>query len=269
MEYQLFAPPPSLKDYVSHFWVLEGGGSDREQRTCTVMSNGHPGLIFLERPAAISGFEGERLPQLFVFGQATKAGQLSIRGRFSNLGVCFRPGALRSVFGIDAYELTHQNTDIGNLVKTLLAERLTDCGSVQQKVSCMAAFLEEQTLRHGSVNDRLNYAVARLQQGERLPKVLSDLNLSERSLERLFMTHTGITPVLYIRITRFQAALGLLRRDGAGRARLRSLTDIAHSLGYFDQSHFIRDFKLFSGVTPGVYLRRAVERMPGFPEWES
>lgn len=50
--------------------------------------------------------------------------------------------------------------------------------------------------------------------------------------------------------------------------RFRSLTDIAYSLGYFDQSHFIRDFKLFSGVNPGIYLRKAIERMPGFPEWE-
>jgi len=273
MNYQIFTPPPSLKDYVTHFWVLEGDSP--EQRTCTVMSNGHPGLIFLERPEAISGFEGEQLPQIFVFGQATKAGQLGIRGSFRNIGASFRPAAIRSVFGLDAHELTHQNTDVGNLVRTSLSERLMDCGSVRQKVSCMAAFLEEQARRHGSGDDRLNYALVQLQQGERLPRVLSDLNLSERSLERLFLAYTGITPVLYTRIIRFQAALALLRRDGTdgtrnpGRRRFRSLTDIAHSLGYFDQSHFIRDFRLFSGVTPGVYLRKAVERMPGFPEWES
>jgi len=80
---------------------------------------------------------------------------------------------------------------------------------------------------------------------------------------------------MYTRIIRFQAALALLRRDYSGRTGgassrgFRSLTDIAHSLGYFDQSHFIRDFRLFSGVAPGAYLRKAIERMPGFPEWES
>jgi AraC-like DNA-binding protein len=115
----------------------------------------------------------------------------------------------------------------------------------------------------------VEYALTQLQQGQRLSEVLSDLNLSERSLERLFLAHVGITPVLYTRITRFQAAVVLLRRDKTDIRRPRSLTDIAHSLGYFDQSHFIRDFRLFSGVTPGAYLRKAVERMPGFPEWES
>lgn len=93
---------------------------------------------------------------------------------------------------------------------------------------------------------------------------MQDLGLSERSLERLFLTYVGITPILYTRICRFQASLRLLRQGKA-----RSLTDIAYTLGYFDQSHFIRDFKLFSGASPGIYQRNTVERMPGFPEWRS
>ncbi|WP_431216436.1 DUF6597 domain-containing transcriptional factor [Puia sp. P3] len=76
MNYQLIEPPPSLKDFVSHFWVLDGHVARPDPVSFTVMSNGYPGLIFLDNPGAIRGFEGERLPQLFVFGQATKAGQL-------------------------------------------------------------------------------------------------------------------------------------------------------------------------------------------------
>jgi AraC-like DNA-binding protein len=269
MSYQQFEPPPSLKNYVTHFWVLEGGSNGGEQRTFTVMSNAHPGLIFMEEPAAVKGFEGERLPQLFVFGQATRAGQLRIGGSFRNIGVSFRPAALKAVFGLDASELTHQNTDIGNLAGAMLTEQVLNCGSVQQKISCISKFLERKTSGRSSGDNRVGYALAQLQQGERLPQVLSDLNLSERSLERLFLAHTGITPVLYARISRFQAAVALMRRYEAGRRSPQSLTDIAHSLGYFDQSHFIRDFRLFSGVTPGAYLRKAVEWMPGFPEWES
>jgi AraC-like DNA-binding protein len=61
---------------------------------------------------------------------------------------------------------------------------------------------------------------------------------------------------------RFQRSITLLKeRSGA------SLTDIAYSLDYFDQSHFIHDFKRFSGVSPKIYKRDAAERMPGFPEW--
>jgi len=231
------------------------------------MSNGHPGLIFLDDPAAVKGFDGGQLPQLFVFGQATKAGQLHISGSFRNIGVSFRPAALKSLFGLDAHELTHQNTGIENIAPTDLTQQLQDCRSVQQKIASISAFLEKQA--RGTGNNHVRYALAQLERGNRIPEVLSDLNLSERSLERLFLAHVGITPVLYARITRFQAAVTMLRKDEGARRNPRSLTDIAHSLGYFDQSHFIRDFRLFSGVTPGAYLRKAVERMPGFPEWGS
>jgi len=50
--------------------------------------------------------------------------------------------------------------------------------------------------------------------------------------------------------------------------QFEALTAVAHALGFHDQSHFIRDFKLFAGASPRVYLRKTVEQMPGFPEWE-
>jgi transcriptional regulator GlxA family with amidase domain len=122
----------------------------------------------------------------------------------------------------------------------------------------------ERARRNEGENKKVEYAVAALQQGTNIPQILHDLNLSERSLERLFHTHVGVTPILFARICRFQTSLAILRQG-----RFRSLTDIAHSLGYYDQSHFIRDFKLFSGASPGRYLRQTVEKMPGFPEWRS
>lgn len=227
------------------------------------MCNGLPGLIFQENHEVFTGFEGEQLPQLFVFGQARKYGQLHGGGSFRTVGVTFQPTALKSLFGLNANELTDQNTCISYLAKTSLSEQLLHAGSVQQQVACLFTFLLAQSHRHEDENKKLGYAVAALQQGKSLSAVLHDLHLSERSLERLFLTHIGITPILYARICRFQSSLTLLRQGS-----FRSLTDIAHSLGYFDQSHFIRDFKLFSGASPGIYLRKTIERMPGFPEWQ-
>lgn len=263
MNYKIITPPPSLKNYVSYFWALESQTDDLSQKAFTVISNGVPGLIFQENPEAFTGFEDERLPQLFVFGQATQSGQLHCSGSFRTIGVNFKPAALKSVFGLNANELTDQNTSINQLVKTSLSEQLLNSSSLQQRISCFSTFLLAQANRYACENKKLDYAIAQLQQGKRLPHVLHDVNLSERSLERLFLTHIGITPILYARICRFQTSMELLRQG-----HFRSLTDIAHSLGYFDQSHFIRDFKLFSGVSPRIYLRKAIERMPGFPEWQ-
>lgn len=264
MEYQVIAPPPSLKNYVQYFWSLENQTDDVSQKVFTVMSNGQPGLVFQQNPAVFTGFGGERLPQLFVFGQARRYGKLQGGGSFRTIGVNFHPAALKSVFGLNANELTDQNICISHLAKTSLTDQLLNCSSGQQQADCLFSFLLQQTHRHEDDNKKTGYAVAALQQGKKLSQVLHDLHLSERSLERLFLTHIGITPVLYARICRFQASVGLLRQG-----KIRSLTQIAHSLGYFDQSHFIRDFRLFSGVSPGIYLRKSIERMPGFPEWPS
>jgi len=263
MSYQVMPPPASLKKFVRSFWVLENSAADVSQKSFTVMSSGSPGLIFQENPSLFTGFEGEQLPQLFVFGQARKYGQLQGGGNFRTVGVIFEPTALKQVFGLNANELTDQNASISYLTKTSLCEQLLHCTSVEQQVSCLSKFLLAQTHRYNHYNPKLVYATTALQQGKRLADVLRELNLSERSLERLFLAHIGITPILYARICRFQASLSLLRQGG-----FRSLTDIAYSLGYFDQSHFIRDFKLFSGVSPRIYQRKAIERMPGFPEWE-
>jgi AraC-like DNA-binding protein len=263
MGYQVFAPPPALKNYVRYFWTLEDQSGDVTEKTFTVMCNGLPGLIFQQNPEVFTGFEGERLPQLFVFGQARKFGQLHVGGNFRNIGVCFQPTALKPVFKLNSNELTDQNICISSLTKTSLTEQLLNSASVQQQVSCLSNFLQRRALNNREPDKKMGYATAALQQGKRLSQVLHELNLSERSLERTFLSNIGITPILYARICRFQSSLALLQQD-----KCRSLTTIAHSLGYFDQSHFIRDFKLFSGVSPGIYLRKAIERMPGLPEWE-
>ena len=263
MAYQIIAPPPSLANYVSYFWTLEHQTDNLSPRTYTVMCSGTPGLVFQQDPSVFAGFDGERLPQLFAFGQATKYGQLRSCGSFHSVGVSFRPTALKAVFGLDASHLTDQNACISLLAKTSLADELSNCRTAQQQVSRLSAFLLAQVQQHGEENKKIVYAAAALQRGIRLPDVLQAIQLSERQLQRLFLTHIGIRPVLYARICRFQTALGLLREG-----KFRSLTDAAHSLGYFDQSHFIRDFKLFAGASPRVYLRKTVEQMPGFPEWE-
>jgi AraC-like DNA-binding protein len=264
MNYKLIHPPEPLRRYVRSFWTLESPTDDGTEKTFTVMSNGAPGLIFQQNPEAFTGFEGERLPQLFVFGQARQYGQLQVSGSFRTIGVNFQPMALKSVFGINANELTDQNTAISNLTRVSLREELLNSSSIEQQLASLSTFLLAQTNHHEDGNKKLNYAVAALAQGKGLSELLQELGRSERWLERLFLAHIGITPKLYARISRFQSALGLLRQG-----RPRSLTDIAHSLGYFDQSHFIRDFKLFSGVSPGIYVREAIERMPGFPEWNA
>ena len=72
------------------------------------------------------------------------------------------------------------------------------------------------------------------------------LNVSTRTLERQFLKILGIPPKQFIRLVRFQNAVERLKEI----RKVENLAGIAHDFGYFDQSHFIKDFKSLSGKSP-------------------
>ena len=76
------------------------------------------------------------------------------------------------------------------------------------------------------------------------------LDLSERQLERRFSQTVGLSPLSYIRVRRFNEAMRLMKTGGYNR-----LTDVAYALNFHDQSHFIREIKSFTGVTPKSLLQ--------------
>ena len=71
---------------------------------------------------------------------------------------------------------------------------------------------------------------------------------SPRQLSRQFQSAVGLSPKHYSRIIRFQRALLTLSSQ-----RVTRLTDATYAADYFDQSHFNRDFRAFTGLRPGQY----------------
>lgn len=84
----------------------------------------------------------------------------------------------------------------------------------------------------------------------RVEQLVSLSGISERSLQRLFHRHVGVSPKAVLRRFRLVEAA-----DALERGKVRSLTDLAHELGYYDQAHFVRDFKATVGRVPSR-LRR-------------
>jgi AraC-like DNA-binding protein len=88
-------------------------------------------------------------------------------------------------------------------------------------------------------------------------RTISDLTeqigLSPRRFIRLFSEEVGLTPKLFCRVRRFQQVLKSLQ-NGELSARQIEWADIASSCGYFDQAHFIRDFRAFSGLNPTAWF---------------
>jgi AraC-like DNA-binding protein len=83
---------------------------------------------------------------------------------------------------------------------------------------------------------------------DNIENVASRYGITSRYLQKVFLQYTGLTPKLYSKINRFQNSLQLVIKKDT------PLTSIAYDCGYFDQSHFIKEFKSFTGLTPSGYM---------------
>jgi len=268
MNYQRILPIPALQPYVRYFGVLESDDAGASSKSFGIIADGCPGLIFQENPDAFLDHAGNVLPQLFLHGLTTKHSGKTTKGSFRNIGVYFQPHAIKSIFGTDACELTNRYVDLHTLVKNDLASRLLETTSTEKRIQMLSRFLCDRLDQNKHrENQRTAWALEKIKgqgAGTSLPEIHSALDLSERSLERIFKTDIGISPKLFARITRFQSSLNHLRSQ-----KFDSLTDVALSNWFYDQSHYIREFKEFSGVTPKQFLRQAHEQAVNFPEWRA
>ncbi|MCE7044429.1 helix-turn-helix domain-containing protein [Dyadobacter sp. CY312] len=263
MNYQQIHPAEPLRKYVRYFWTLGDNDINFSHKTFKIVSDGLPGLIFQENPKSFFDENDKLLPQVFLYGQTTKHTNHAAKDHFRNIGIYFQPTALKSVFGIDANELTNKHVDISELFKNDLADQLSNSRTTCERIELLSSFLMQQANQKKIENRKVNFAAAQLLRGVSLRHVQNELDISERSLERYFRQYVGIPPKMYTRINRFQSALESLRQTPSDK-----LTDIAYQNNYFDQSHFIRDFNEFAGTSPKHFRLRANEQVANFPEWK-
>jgi AraC-like DNA-binding protein len=258
--YAEHAPPPDLAKYVNCFWtslVSESGGSAApvERR---VLPDGCVDIIVgfgRSRPGEIDTSE---VTETIGVGSMTRA--LVITGETARLhiGVRFAPGCAFAAFGIPAAELTDETVNYGLIERDAaaavdaLAAELTDEG----RLAAMVGLVRKRLARASVVPASVRVAVRRLSAASgnvRVAGLAGEIGITRQQLARQFATHVGVTPKTFARVMRAQAALA--RADAARAAYPRDVdwSAIAYELGYYDQAHFIDDFKELTGVTPGKW----------------
>jgi len=82
-----------------------------------------------------------------------------------------------------------------------------------------------------------------------IQEISEKVNISQRQLERKFAELIGVSPKQYLRLTRIKKVIQMIEHNQS-----LNLTDIAYYCGYFDQAHFIKDFKHITDQTPSSYI---------------
>lgn len=253
MTYFEIPPPAYLKNYVKTFWVLEGVPDESVDKKLGPLVDGCPGIIFQPKHDGIY-YDQIHQPmfELFLYGQTLTRTTLFMDGKFNTVGVLFFPNVLKSVFGLDAFELKDDCLDLNSLTSSRtfsLNDKLLNTSNKLEQIEVLAGYLkriidtnkyqaDEVTSEIIHELDRSNYQIS-------FQQLYSNLKISGRSVERRFRAHIGISPHLFARIMRFHNALIQIEKGNYGK-----LSDVAYDNGYTDQPHFIREFKSFSGFSP-------------------
>lgn len=177
-------------------------------------------------------------------------------GRDSELFIItFHKGKAYPFVQMPLHELTDTVVD-GELVLTNeilnMREQLLSLPSVPKKFAYAERYLEKHFRSKLEPNRCIDFAVSRILQ---LPNLLTiedishKVGYSHKHFIKLFKEHTGVTPKAFLKITRFQKAI----MEIEARQEI-SWTRIALESGFYDQAHFINDFRNFSGFTPTQYL---------------
>ncbi|HSR19066.1 MAG TPA: helix-turn-helix domain-containing protein [Ignavibacteriaceae bacterium] len=263
LKFEFINPSDQLKDYVKHFWFLEGNTS----KTLRALADGSPGIIFHQAENGLFLNQTKKLSTIFLYGQTVKPIEMNAEGKFRMVGLHFHPHVMKALFGFHANELTDTCLDLSMYSYASgmnLKEKLINTESVTEQIKTISEYLTGIIKKKKiQVDQSIHFAIHHLISSNgnmELGELRKTLNLSQRTFERKFEQYVGISPRLFARICRFQASLNQLNNKN-----YLKLSDIAFDNSYSDQPHFIRTFKEFSGHSPSEFQKQSHQVLQNTP----
>ncbi|HEY3406371.1 MAG TPA: helix-turn-helix domain-containing protein [Ohtaekwangia sp.] len=262
MKYFIIKPRETLATYVRYFWVLEGEASINRPYIHRSMADGCAELIFHYHGIFDELAGDQKVTTSFSAGLAGPSQHYSrfqISQNFGIFGAYLYPFAASQLFSISGTEARNQMLDLKSIAgveASELEEKVMLAKDHTSRINIVSEFLERKINKARKqppgVFETIKYIIHT--NGTTSVDDLAKQNfISTRQFERNFKHHAGFSPKLFSRIIRFQVALSQYNLKG------KSLTDIAYDCGYYDQSHFIQDFKTFSGYNPKAYFSGKTE----------
>jgi len=258
MQFRYFTPSPVLKPYIRHYYSFVS--SEELVFEDTVFPSGDMELVFnLGAGTWEAGVQNrfQQTPQAEVWGQVTRPLAVRSRGRHTMLGIRFFTHAASYFFDEEISVFNDHVSDLydvmGKPAKTLHAQ-LMDMAGTDERIQLLEHFLLQRLQANQKKAHHINKVASILTSIQKeaeennIGDIASTHGITPRYLHKLIYKHTGLSPKSFNKISRFRQSLKLIAKDNY------PFTAIAYDCGYFDQSHFIRDFKSFTGVTPSAYL---------------
>lgn len=251
--FRLLKPAPALASYIRYYWILRDDAlRPVTERTLPV---GCMQLVFHRGKQLRSVQSSELQPQAFVSGQSFGFSDVASTGEIEMITVAFQPCAARAFLRIPLHLFFNQNVAadaVDDPELSLLSRQVADAPDHDRCIRLIEDFFFRRLATCAEYNLK------------RLSAVLNEINLhpqasvaalsgiaclSPKQFGRVFADYVGTSPKDFLRIVRMQRALYALQQNPG-----LPFVQLAYECGFSDQSHMIKEFKLFSGYTPTEYL---------------
>lgn len=243
MVYREIKPHPRLEPFVKCFWYME-----RDYRAPgaeeVVWPDGKTELLCLTGPASYV-HAGTVLPRSLLIGPLTRPLPLTARGVVRLAGVRFLPWGFWPFCRRPVSALRDQVVPWSDLMGDASADL---AGAAAALEGALLRRLDEEGVANHPLVAPLAQVLVDAEGGVPIAELERRAGVTARHLERLFNEVVGLTPKKLSVILRFDKARRALFWNPKA-----DLTDVAHDLGYYDHSHFIRDFRALFGMTPSEF----------------
>jgi len=258
MNYQTFQPHSDLESLVKCYWTLEVPPEKNTQRQ-RIIPDGCIEMAFIlgdDIKRYTSGDEFILQPRAMVLGQTIEPFYIEPTGYVNTFAVRFYPYGIANFVTTPINNLANKETPIELLFEEKTAkeleQKIIQAADTKERIEIIENFLLHKLNNKATIENIVKTTIDVLlsTKGSKPINAILKEDLSKRrQLERKFLKQIGISPKQLGKVIRLQTALKMLLEQ-----QPESLTRIAYESEYFDQAHFIKDFKEFTGTTPKEFL---------------
>ncbi len=255
MNYQQYKPSERLSGLVQYYWTLEGFIPEEQVYIHRTLANFCPELIFHYGGAFEEIITDNQITATFltgIHGQTDRIRRFTAKKSYGIFSVLLQPYAIPLLFGISSSEIKNELVDLVSLLGQDgkdITQQMLEAKNNAERLVFINRFLEIRIQEFK--RPEIVHAVQDIYMKKGMVNVNSIANqasFSQRQFERNFKDQTGFTPKTFSRIVRFKSLVNTHKKGNS------TLTQAAYEYGYYDQAHFIQDFRQFSGYNPHTYF---------------
>lgn len=253
MDYNTFEPPSTLHTLIKCFWTLESNIGDKLEKQ-RIVPDGCMEMIFhfgdLYKQYLSDGSVIIQ-PRCFVFGQITSPLDIEPTGCTGIFAVRFFPEGFVPFSTLPISEMENRAVPLSELFGQAgihLEQEVISAQTTEERIVLCEKFLISRLTTPATIDRVVKSSVEtilNLNGQLSVNELIQHVGISRRQLERRFSSVVGISPKQLARIIRLQATIKMLLNG-----QFTSLTAVAYEGDFYDQAHFIKDFKAFTGMSP-------------------